>query len=172
MGFEPTPLYPFFQTSTRLFCCEFKKVTQQTNLPFLFVLLLYGISNEKIISEFSVNDSTKISFRGISWVTGWSYYAINTASASSKALNSASASARRSATNVSSPFKQFNTFLESLSIILHVQFGHLNTNRIQNTPIRNLTVNELRYINIIYFFKIVKCFLLNFSFYVIYCYLQ
>ena len=34
-------------------------------------------------------------------------------SASSKALNSASASARRSATNVSSSFKQFNTFLEA-----------------------------------------------------------
>jgi len=50
--------------------------------------------------------------RVIIWVTGWSYYAINTASASSKALNSASASARRSATNVSSPFKQVNTFLE------------------------------------------------------------
>ena len=56
VGFEPTSLYPFFQTSTRLFCCEFQKVTQQTNLPFLFVLLLYGISNEKIVSEFSVND--------------------------------------------------------------------------------------------------------------------
>ena len=60
-GFEPASLYPFFQTSTRLFCRKFQKVTQQTSLPFLFVLLLYGISNEKIISEFSVNDaSTKI----------------------------------------------------------------------------------------------------------------
>ena len=50
--------------------------------------------------------------RGISWVTGWSLCHQHEISASSKALNSASASARRSATNVSSAFKQFNTFLE------------------------------------------------------------
>ena len=56
-GVEPASLYPSFQTSTRLFCRKFQKVTQQTSLPFLFVLLLYRVSNEKTISGSPVNDA-------------------------------------------------------------------------------------------------------------------
>lgn len=56
-GFEPASLYPFFQTSTRLFCRKFQKVTQQTSLPFLFVLLLYRVSNEKTISGSTIVDA-------------------------------------------------------------------------------------------------------------------
>lgn len=56
-GFEPASLYPSFQTSTRLFCRKFQKVTQQTSLPFLFVLLLYRVSNEKTISGSTIVDA-------------------------------------------------------------------------------------------------------------------
>jgi len=57
VGFEPTSFYSFFQTSTRLFCRKFQKVTQQTSLPFLFVLLLYRVSNEKTISGSTIVDA-------------------------------------------------------------------------------------------------------------------
>ena len=102
VGFEPTPLYPFFQTPTRLFCCEFQKLPNKQVYLFYSFYCYTEFPTKKIISEFSVNDFQHQDARGISWVTGMVVMPSNTLSASSKALNSASASARRSATNVSS----------------------------------------------------------------------